>query len=155
MRTTAKQLKAGGIFVAIGAFFLATSLSTLEIGSTLRMGPGFLPIVLALVLVALGLGVILERRGGEDEEETRPVPWRGLVFITLAPLLFALLVKGWGLAPALLAMVATSALASRMMRPIQVMIVTVVLTALALLLFSYLLQLPYPLFASTLATMAG
>ncbi|WP_181832532.1 tripartite tricarboxylate transporter TctB family protein [Bosea caraganae] len=146
MRTTGRQLKAGGIFVAIGAFFLATALLTLDIGSTLRMGAGFMPVLLSCLLIALGIGVVLER-AGEDEVEARPIPWRGLAFITLAPLLFALTVKGLGLAPALLGLIATSSLASRMMSLTQVLIVTAVLLAISLLVFSYVLGLPYPLFA--------
>lgn len=146
MQKTAKQLKAGGIFIAMGLFFLVTSLSTLETGSTLRMGPGFLPLVLALLLIGLGIGVIVER-GAADDGEERPIPWRGLFFITLAPLLFALLVKGWGLGPALLALVATAALASRMMRLSQMIVVTVVLMAIAIVVFGYVLKLPYPLLA--------
>lgn len=149
-----RQLKAGIIFVAIGAGFLAVATLTLETGTTLRMGPGFMPILLSLLLIVLGILVVLER-GGEEDDGARPIPWRGLVFITLAPLLFALAVKGLGLAPALLALIATSSLASRMMGVAQVAIVTTVLLAVALLVFSYILGLPYPLFAGWLAGSAG
>ena len=154
MLRTGRQLKAGVIFVAIGAFFLATALFTLETGTTLRMGPGFMPILLSILLIGLGILVVVER-GTEDEGEVRAIPWRGLVFITLAPLLFALTVKGLGLAPALLALIAISTLASRMIGPKQVLIVTAVLLAISVLVFSYVLGLPYPLFTPWLAMAAG
>ena len=147
MHWKSKQLKAGLIFIVIGAFFFATSIFTLEAGTLLRMGPGFMPILLSLLLVALGFLVILER-SPEEEVEERPIPWRGLIFITLAPFLFALTIKGLGLVPALLVLIATSSLASRMMGLRKLMIVTAVLLSLSILVFHYMLGLPYPLFAT-------
>lgn len=145
MQFLSSQRKAGAIFIAIGLFFLFTGLSTLEFGTALRMGPGFLPSLLAALLVVLGFAVMVERAPpGGGEAPT--IPWRGLFFITLAPLLFALLIKIWGLAPALLALIVTAALASRRIRLPQIILITAVLLAVALLLFSYVLKLPYPLF---------
>ena len=148
MHWTSKQFKAGIIFIAIGAFFFATSIITLETGTMLRMGPGFMPILLSLLLVALGFLVIFERSPEEKEAEERPIPWRGLIFITLAPFLFALTIKGLGLVPALLVLITTSSLASRMMGLRKLMIVTAVLLSLSVLVFHYVLGLPYPLFAT-------
>lgn len=151
---TARHLKAGGIFAVIALFFLATSLLTLDIGTTLRMGPGFMPVLLSVLLLVLGIAVALER-DPEPEADARPVPWRGLLFITLAPLLFALLVKGLGLAPALLALIATSAFASRKMGIGQAVVMTVVMLGIAVGVFSHVLGLPYPLLGPWITGGAG
>ena len=148
MHWKSKQLKAGFIFIAIGAFFFATSILTLETGTMMKMGPGFMPILLSLLLVALGILVIFERSPEEDEAEERPIPWRGITFITLAPFLFALTVKGLGLVPALFVLIASSSLASRTLGFRKGMIVIAVLLSLSILVFHYMLGLPYPLFAA-------
>ena len=51
------NLAAGGVFVAIGAAF-AVGASRYELGTALNMGPGYLPLVLGLVLVTLGLVIV-------------------------------------------------------------------------------------------------
>ena len=41
------------LFIVFGAFFAIQSLG-LEIGTAFRMGPGYFPLVLAIVLIVLG-----------------------------------------------------------------------------------------------------
>ncbi|NYZ14538.1 tripartite tricarboxylate transporter TctB family protein [Azospirillum sp. RWY-5-1] len=151
---TIRHLTAGGIFAAIALFFLATSLLTLDTGTTLRMGPGFMPVLLSVLLLVLAIAVALER-DPEQEAGARPVPWRGLLFITLAPLLFAVSIKGLGLAPALLVLIATSAFASRTMGIGQAVVMTAVMLGVAVGVFSHLLGLPYPLLGPWLSGGAG
>jgi hypothetical protein len=45
-----KDLLAGAVFVAFGLAFAVTS-TTYEVGSPLRMGPGFFPLALGGILV--------------------------------------------------------------------------------------------------------
>ena len=47
-----KDLLAGAIFIAIGAFFLSNAWRNLEIGTSFQMGPGYFPVVLAGILLA-------------------------------------------------------------------------------------------------------
>ena len=51
------SLLAGGAFVVVGVAF-AVAATRYELGSALRMGPGYVPLVLGVLLVGLGLVVI-------------------------------------------------------------------------------------------------
>jgi hypothetical protein len=75
------DLLAGGTFVAVGLAFAVAS-SRYELGSALQMGPGYYPLVLGGLLVALGVGVAAEglfrRRNPRDvpvrDSAPAPVP---------------------------------------------------------------------------------
>jgi lysylphosphatidylglycerol synthetase-like protein (DUF2156 family) len=51
------SLLAGGVFVVVGIAF-AVAATRYELGSALRMGPGYLPLVLGAVLAGLGLIIV-------------------------------------------------------------------------------------------------
>jgi hypothetical protein len=76
------DLMAGGIFMAVGLAFAVAS-SRYELGSPLQMGPGYYPLVLGVLLVALGAGVAVEglfrRRGSRHApvRDTAPAPAPG------------------------------------------------------------------------------
>ncbi len=75
------DLLAGGTFVTVGLAFAVAS-SRYELGSALKMGPGYYPLVLGGLLVALGVGVAVEglfrRRNRRDaavrDSARAPVP---------------------------------------------------------------------------------
>lgn len=89
----------GAIFIGLGAFFALQSYG-LEIGSAFRMGPGYFPLVLAIILVLLG-GVIFIRSTRIQGEAIGAIAWRGIFFILPAPIFFGLTVRGLGFVPAL------------------------------------------------------
>ena len=70
------------------------------------------------------------------------VPWRGLVLILAAPVVFGLTVRGLGLLPAIALVALISSFASRRMRPVLAAAITVVLTAFCVLVFNVGLGLP-------------
>ena len=76
------DLLAGGTFVAVGLAFAVAS-SRYELGSALQMGPGYYPLVLGGLLVALGVGVAVEglfrRRNSRDASvrDSTPAPVPG------------------------------------------------------------------------------
>jgi hypothetical protein len=61
------SLLAGGVFVVVGIAF-AVAATRYELGSALRMGPGYLPLVLGAVLT--GLGLIIVGQGLADRVRT-------------------------------------------------------------------------------------
>ncbi|MDT0353012.1 tripartite tricarboxylate transporter TctB family protein [Pseudonocardia charpentierae] len=71
------DLLAGGTFVIVGLMFVVAS-SRYELGSALQMGPGYYPLVLGGLLVALGVGVAVEglfrRRNPRDAAVRDPTP---------------------------------------------------------------------------------
>ena len=111
MRVNKKDLAAGTIFAAIGVLYGIESL-TLNLGTTLRMGPGAFPLLLSGVLVVLGFAIAV-RGISLPTGSYGTVPWRGLVAVLAAPVLFGLTVRGLGLVPSVALVVVLSSLGNR------------------------------------------
>jgi Tripartite tricarboxylate transporter TctB family len=140
------DILAGLIFVAFGLGFAITSLSY-ELGTPLRMGPGYFPLVLGGILVFLGLLIAGKGFVSSTPAEERPgsVPWRALALIVLALLFFGLTVRGLGLVPATAVTALLTALASYRTGILTAMAVAAGLTVLCVLIFVVALQLRLPL----------
>jgi hypothetical protein len=71
------DILAGLIFVAFGLAFAITSL-TYELGTPLRMGPGYCPLALGGILVFLGLFIVGKGfiSGSSAEGRLGSIPWR-------------------------------------------------------------------------------
>ena len=84
-------------------------------GSSFRMGPGYFPTILSWLMVALGAVDGGAGAGGRRTRTARSgmVPWRALVLIVGATVLFGLALRGLGLGPVLLLVVFATAWASR------------------------------------------
>ena len=132
------------LFIAFGAFFAVQSLG-LEIGTTFRMGPGYFPLVLAIVLILLG-AIILVQAIRVEGEPIGPVAWRGMLFILPAPIFFGLTVRGLGFVPSLFFTCLIAAFASSRMKPIAALILATAVTLFSLVVFSYALGLPFERF---------
>ena len=135
-----RQIVSGAIFVAIGALFLIGT-RELEIGTAFRMGPGYFPLVLAILLILLGLGIAATGIGKTTEPQAA-VSWRGIVLILAAPVIFGLTVRGMGLAPSIAMAVFITAFASRRTSIILAIAMSAALTAFCVAVFSYGLGLP-------------
>ena len=144
MTVNIRDIGAGLIFIAIGILFGLGSIG-LEIGTALRMGPGYFPLVLAGLLVGLGL-VILAHGLGHPTTGGLAIPWRGLVLILVAPVVFGLTIRGLGLVPAVMLVVLISAFASQRMSMLLALVLSVALTLFCVLVFSFGLGLPLRLF---------
>jgi hypothetical protein len=138
-----KDLLAGGTFVGFGLAFAITS-STYEVGTALRMGPGFFPLVLGSLLVVLGILIAVKGFLAGDSDEIGPVPWKALVLLVVAFVFFGYTVRGLGLVPALLVTVFLAGMAGRRARVIPAVVIAACLTALSVLIFVILLQLRLP-----------
>ncbi|MET0483896.1 MAG: tripartite tricarboxylate transporter TctB family protein [Aestuariivirgaceae bacterium] len=134
----------GAIFVLFGLFF-AVQASSLEIGTAFRMGPGYFPLVLAIVLVLLGL-VILVQAFRVEGEPIGPIAWRGMLFILPAPIFFGLTVRGLGFVPSIFLTALVAAFASRRMTPGLAVLLAAGLTLFSVAVFSYALGLPFQRF---------
>ena len=135
----------GAIFVAVGLFFAYQAAMTLDIGTAFRMGPGYFPLVLAVVLVLLGLIVLFQatRVAGEP---IGPIAWRGMAFILPAPIFFGLTVRGLGFVPSLFLTALIAAFASTRMKPGMALLLCAALTLFSVIVFSYALGLPFQRF---------
>mgnify|MGYP005840120693 CR=1 FL=1 len=149
MKLNRQDVAAGLIFVAIGAWFAYHSLG-LELGTPLRMGPGFFPLILALILVGLGIAITL-RSVSAPAEAFHFVPVRGLVLILPPPIVFALTVRGLGLVPTTALVAFIASLASQKVGLVYGVAIALGLTAFCVLVFHYGLGIPLPLFGPWLA----
>ncbi len=94
--------------VGVGAIVIARGYN---MGSSVRMGPGYFPTVLGALLLLIGVVSMLRafsRRG----EAIDPFFWKGLALVLGSVVLFGVLVRGAGLVPSLILMVLLSAWAS-------------------------------------------
>ena len=134
----------GALFVASGAFFAIQSLG-LDLGTTVRMGPGYFPLLLAGVLVLLGAIIFIQALRVEGEP-IDPFAWRGMLFILPAPVFFGLTVRGLGFAPSLFFTAFIACFASQKMNLFFAIVLSLLLTIFSVAVFSYGLGLPFERF---------
>ncbi|HEY7657103.1 MAG TPA: tripartite tricarboxylate transporter TctB family protein [Burkholderiales bacterium] len=138
-----KDFLAGLLMLAIGGigFYMALDY---PFGTTQRMGPGYFPRVLALILMVFGVYVLF--RGLKVAERVKGVwGWRALACITAALIVFGWTMDRLGFIPALVAMFFVSAYAGHEFRWKEVVILTALMVPFAIGVFIYALGLPYPL----------
>ena len=90
-----KDFFSGLMFSGVGIAF-ATGATTYNVGSGARMGPGYFPLMLGVVLTLLGLAIVLKALvvPTADGEKIGPWAWRPLGFIIGANLAFGVLLGG-------------------------------------------------------------
>lgn len=139
-----RDFLSGLMFIAIGlgAIFIARDY---PVGSALRMGPGYFPVALGGILFLMGLYVLVQ---GVTNKEQIQGNWslRALIVLPLAFVVFGYLVESAGFIPALVVLMFLSASAGREFKFLEVLLLTVILTAASVGLFIYGLGMPYPLF---------
>jgi hypothetical protein len=144
VRRALKDLIAGAAFIAIGVAF-ATGALAYDIGSPLRMGPGYIPLALGILLAGFGVLIIAKGFVAGEGESIGVVDWRAVVLITAALLFFGLTVRGLGVAGALFGSSLLAALARSATSIREALLITVALTVLSVLIFIVALQLRLPL----------
>jgi Tripartite tricarboxylate transporter TctB family len=137
----AKDLLAGCMFVIFGSAFLYFA-QDYQLGSARRMGPAYFPVVLSLILIAIGL-VTVARAFVVAGPPVREVAVKALALVTAALVLFGLLVPGAGLGVAVAALVLVAAMASRSFRPIPALALAAALAVVCMLVFIAGLGLPF------------
>ena len=148
-RRSFADILAGAIFVAIGTGFVVGSLRY-DLGTPLRMGPGYFPLLAGGVLAVLGLAIIVKGLIAGELISFGTIPWRSVVAIVAALLFFGLTIRGLGFVPTVAVTALITALASYRIRLLTAVAVAAGLTVLCVLIFIVGLQLPLPLFGSWL-----
>lgn len=137
-----KRLWMGIVFVAIGAAFFAIA-RNYPMGTAGRMGPGYFPAMLAVLLMVVGALVSLQSVLTAPEPMER-LDIARLLLICGSVVVFGLLVRTAGIALAAMALVLVSALASRAFDLRWAIPLAVALAAVCALVFVRLLGLPVP-----------
>lgn len=138
-----KDVWAGLLLIAVGAAAIVVA-RDYAFGTALRMGPGYFPVMLGVLLILFGLAILAAglRRG---ERIAGSWSLRALVVLPLALILFGLLMTHAGFVPAMLALILGSAAAGGEFRLVEVLLFALTLTALSVVVFVWGLGLPYPL----------
>ena len=150
---------AGLMFISVGLFFVVVAAGTPEfidklfgtklipgyqIGSAVRMGPAYFPIVLGGLLAVLGVMVLVDSLV-EEGEPVAKFHFRPLLFLAASSLAFAYLLKPLGLPLASVALVFISAFGGHEFKWKEVAILSVLLVIFSVLVFVKGLVLPFPI----------
>lgn len=143
-----KDFWSGVMFMAIGlAFAIVVKVFEYPMGTSSRMGPGYFPFVLGIVMTLLGVAIIIESFATEGAPVSK-FAWRPLAFILGAVVIFGLIVKVAGMAASIIVLVLVSAFGGHEFKLKEVLIAGVVLSVFSVLVFVYGLKLPFPIWPS-------
>ncbi|MFL4967725.1 MAG: tripartite tricarboxylate transporter TctB family protein [Xanthobacteraceae bacterium] len=141
-----KDFWAGIMFLSFAAVAVLAARGY-AMGTAGRMGPGYFPMALGLVLGLLGL-LIIARSVVAGSGAISGLQLRPLLVLAGAVLTFGLLIERLGLVITLVVVVAASAVASRESRPLEVAALAATLAAFSVGIFVYALRLPLPVWPS-------
>ena len=96
-----RDFVSGVLFSAFGIAF-AWGATTYNVGTGARMGPGYFPLMVGVLIAILGVAITVQSLTvkTEDGEPIGRIAWRPLIFIIGANLIFGVLLVGvrpWGL----------------------------------------------------------
>lgn len=152
-----KDFYSGVMFSAVGVAF-AWGATRYTIGEGARMGPGYFPLLLGIILALLGAAIsfkalVVETEGGD---KIGAIAWKPLGFIIAANLLFGVLLGGlpsiglpaMGLIAAIFGLTLVSSLAGDTYNIKEVLVLATILAAGSYVAFVWLLKLQFPVWPS-------
>lgn len=134
----------GLMFMVVGAVAIVAAWDY-PFGTTLRMGPGYFPVMLSGIMILFGLIILLK---GLRQSEKIQGNWsiRALIILPISLALFGILMEVAGFIPALIALIFISAASGSEFKLKEVLVLTAILVAIAWTVFIWGLGLPYPMF---------
>jgi hypothetical protein len=118
-----------------------------NMGTPARMGPGFFPFWLGVILMALGIAIaLMSLRRGADEDASFPrFHWRPILLVLGAVVLFGVVLRPAGMLIAGFLLVIVASLGSRTFRARAAVVLGAGLVTFCALVFVGGLKLPIPL----------
>ena len=148
-----KDFFSGLMFTAVGAAF-AVGATNYTIGNGARMGPGYFPLLLGILLAILGAVVMFKALVVEthDGDKIGAFAWKPLFFIIASNVLFGILLGGlpsiglpaMGLIAGIFGLTFVASLAGERFHFKEVLILSVILSIGSYLAFIVLLKLQFP-----------
>lgn len=148
-----KDFFSGLMFMGIGVAF-AWGATTYSVGNGARMGPGYFPLYLGVLMIILGAAITFKALVVEtmDGEKIGKAAWRPLFFVILANLVFGALLAGlpyfgfpaMGLIVAIYALTFISSMAEKGWKFKPTLILATVLAVGSYLAFVVALKLQFP-----------
>ncbi len=155
-----KDFFSGLVFIGVGVAF-AWGATNYKIGDAARMGPGYFPLLLGVLMAIVGIAVtftalVVET---EDGDKIGSIAWKPLIFIILSNLTFGLLLGGlpsiglpyMGLTAAIIALTFVAALAGDEFNFKEVLILAIILAASCYATFIWMLKLQFPAWPAFIA----
>lgn len=143
-----RDLWCGVMFLVLGGLLVILS-QAYELGLPARMGPGFFPTTLGILMGLLG--IIIAWGGlspGAERIDLETVGWRELLLVLLAVGVFATALPYMGMLMSVVLLIVISALASQEFRWRDTIVSAVVLVLVSELVFIRGLGLPLPIWPS-------
>jgi hypothetical protein len=154
-----KDFWAGLMFMAAGIAF-AWGATNYTIGEGARMGPGYFPLMLGILLALIGLFVVFEAMvvETEDGEKIGKFAWKPLFFIIAANVIFGICLGGlpriglpaMGLIVGIYALTFVAALAGDEFKAKEVFILATILALGSYFTFVWALKLQFPVWPTFL-----
>jgi len=140
MRLT-KDLLSGVMFLAFGSGAAVIAYGY-NFGSPARMGSGFFPVAIGVIVAIMGLILFVRAILKPESSEVVVAPQiRPVLFIGIAIVVFGLMIEDAGLLASLAALIVIARFAGREGGPLELAVMVVVLIAIAVAIFVYGLNL--------------
>ncbi len=140
-----KDFWSGVMFTVVGlAFAVIVKVYEYPMGTSSRMGPGYFPFVLGLILAGLGVIILIESWVTEGGPVAK-FAWRPLIWVLGAFIVFGLTAKLLGLVIAIVLLVVISSFGGHEFRLKEALISSAILAAGSVAVFVYGLKLPFPI----------
>jgi hypothetical protein len=133
-RLLSKDFLSGVMFIAFGLLALYLG-RNLQMGTTVRMGPGYVPHMLAYIMMSLGGIITVLALFSSTAEMTEAPKWKPITMVTVGIFCFAFLFERAGLIPALVVLVLIASLGGEEFEIKEVLGAMVVLSILSVLVF--------------------
>ena len=144
-----KDFYAGLIFIAFGIAAIVVG-NNYALGTAARMGPGYFPRILGILLILLGTALSL--RALRLQGSAVPAwKWRPTLIVLGSVVLFGLIVTHLGLVLSTILLIVLSSAASHEFRPVESLVSGILLAALAVGVFVIGLKLQLPIWPWTTA----
>ncbi len=155
-----KDFFSGLLFIAVGVAF-AWGATNYKVGDAARMGPGYFPLMLGVLLAIFGIVVTFTALTVETEDGDKigAIAWKPLIFIILSNLTFGVLLGGlpsiglpyMGLIAAIVVLTFIAALAGDEFVFKEVLILSIILALGCYLTFILALKLQFPAWPAFIA----
>lgn len=145
MRIKSQRDFASGLLYVAGGLGFALIASTYRMGTPARMGPGYFPFWLGMLLALVG-AIILVNAMRSERAEDKLDRWdvKGVVMVLASVVLFGVLLEAAGLVVSVVAAVIGSSLAGRDFTWRSALVNALVLVVISVVVFTYGLGLQLP-----------
>jgi hypothetical protein len=148
-----KDFYSGLMFLVVGVAF-AWGASSYSIGTGARMGPGYFPLILGILLAILGVVIAFKAMTVDtpDGQKIGALAWKPLVYVIGANLLFGVMLGGlpsvgipaMGMIAGIYALTIVASLAGSEFKLREVLVLATILSIGSYLAFVVLLKLQFP-----------